>query len=258
MPTELYPSFRIYSAFAVLPLVNLNLNFCAFSTKVFYKIRKMQNNWASHIWDSAKSTFSRKGYYQGISDGNELVERSGRSFPVLSTRSKENNNILDEDQETMLLNTQSSPNSDSRQRKWIKGVIICAAITGAVLTINVIATIAMAVVGRKYTGNGSGFQQISVVYRGKCATSKRWSIALHLIINILSTCILGASNYCMQTLLAPTREEVDTSHARGKWLHIGSASFKNLFAIGKDRQLLWFTLLITATPFHLVLVYACS
>ena len=56
----------------------------------------------------------------------------------------------------------------------------------------------------------------------------------------------------MQTLVAPTREEVDRAHASGKWLDIGSASIKNLLAIGKDRLALWIVLMITTTPFHLM------
>lgn len=77
---------------------------------------------------------------------------------------------------------------------------------------------------------------------------------MHLIINILSTGILAASNYCMQTLVAPTREDIDASHARGKWLDIGTPSLGNLKVTPKHRVALWLVLWITATPFHLMYV----
>ncbi|KAF4760760.1 hypothetical protein HAV15_006242 [Penicillium sp. str.  len=91
----------------------------------------------------------------------------------------------------------------------------------------------------------------AVIYQSSCTLSNRWDIALHLTINILGTSILAASNYCMQTLVAPTREEIDEFHVRGRWLDIGSASVKNLLAIGRGRLVLWVVLLITTTPFHL-------
>lgn len=59
----------------------------------------------------------------------------------------------------------------------------------------------------------------------------------------------------MQTLVAPTREEIDEFHVRGRWLDIGSASVKNLLAIGRGRLVLWVVLLITTTPFHLLYVF---
>ncbi|KAJ5694398.1 hypothetical protein N7536_004810 [Penicillium majusculum] len=95
----------------------------------------------------------------------------------------------------------------------------------------------------------------AVIYQSSCTLSNRWDIALHLTINILGTSILAASNYCMQTLVAPTREEIDEFHVRGRWLDIGSASVKNLLAIGRGRLVLWVVLLITTTPFHLLYVF---
>lgn len=40
--------------------------------------------------------------------------------------------------------------------------------------------------------------------------------------------MLVASNYTMQFLSAPAREQVDRSHETGKWLTIGIASPRNL------------------------------
>jgi hypothetical protein len=54
------------------------------------------------------------------------------------------------------------------------------------------------------------------MYTGNCDVAFRWSTGLHLLINILGSA--GASNYCMQRLVAPIREEIDKAHEKGKWL----------------------------------------
>lgn len=97
-----------------------------------------------------------------------------------------------------------------------------------------------------------GFSDTQIVYQGRCTLTKRLNVALHLIINGLSAAILGDNNYCMQSLVAPSRCDIAEYHARGKALDIGSASIKNLFVVGRYRLTLWFVLLVTATPFHLV------
>ncbi|KAJ5772463.1 hypothetical protein N7520_002992 [Penicillium odoratum] len=109
----------------------------------------------------------------------------------------------------------------------------------------------MAGLATRYPANGT-WSTSAVIYQGDCGIIKRWDFAAHLIINVLGTCILAASNYCMQTLVAPTREEVDAAHACGRWLDIGGASVKNLRAIGRNRLILWIILMLTASLFHLM------
>ena len=48
---------------------------------------------------------------------------------------------------------------------------------------------------------------VSTLYQGSCALVKRLDLWLHLLINVLSTGMLMASNYCMQLQAAPTRKE---------------------------------------------------
>ncbi|KAJ6156548.1 hypothetical protein N7497_005433 [Penicillium chrysogenum] len=55
----------------------------------------------------------------------------------------------------------------------------------------------------------------------------------------------------MQTLVAPTRDEINIAHAKRCWLDVGGSSFRNLFAISYARLGLWIVLLLTATPLHL-------
>lgn len=53
----------------------------------------------------------------------------------------------------------------------------------------------------------------------------------------------------MQSLVAPTRNDVDKPHAKGKWLDIGVPSMRNLRVVGYGQLVIWGLLLITATPF---------
>ncbi|CAG8279342.1 unnamed protein product [Penicillium salamii] len=147
-----------------------------------------------------------------------------------------------------------APNSFSKQdqhARWISGVYMCARCAAVVLLINLIFIAVAGGLDRNHH-TSLQFSGSRVFYEGSCTVSKRWDTALHLIINALSTCMLGASNHCMQSLVAPTREEVDACHAQGKWLDIGNASVRNLFSIAKSRTLLWLVLMITATPFHVL------
>ena len=93
---------------------------------------------------------------------------------------------------------------------------------------------------------------VATFYRGSCAETKRMINVLHLAICILSSLLLGASNYCMQVLSAPTREEVDSAHARRKWLSIGVTSFKNLFHVDRKKTILYFILGFSSVPLHLL------
>jgi hypothetical protein len=110
----------------------------------------------------------------------------------------------------------------------------------------------IAIVLSRRIDDNAGLSSGDVIYDGSCTISKRWDTALHLLINVLSTTIIAASNYTMQTLVAPSREEVDRAHDKGQWLDIGTPSSRNLFVVGSYRVWLWVVLLVTATPFHLL------
>lgn len=90
------------------------------------------------------------------------------------------------------------------------------------------------------------------LYDGNCKTTQKLNVAIHLLINLLGTILLSASNYCMQCLSAPTREEVDRAHGRGMWMDIGIQSFRNLKAIGSKRSVLYFVLGFSSLPLHLL------
>ncbi|KAL3451747.1 hypothetical protein BJX65DRAFT_304331 [Aspergillus insuetus] len=142
--------------------------------------------------------------------------------------------------------------ASGKQPHWIRGVHICLAISSGVLLLNLVLLIIAVVRARSNEAGAEVLPTFKVIYDGDCAVSKGWDIALHLLINILSTAILGASNYTMQTLVAPTREEVNVAHKKGRWLDIGTPSTRNLFSVKGYRAFLWVVLLVTATPFHLL------
>ncbi|KAF9883636.1 hypothetical protein FE257_003108 [Aspergillus nanangensis] len=137
---------------------------------------------------------------------------------------------------------------------WIPSIYLCAKISAAVLVLNLIFIAVAAGLASRYPENEL-FASSAVIYRGSCTVARRSGIVLHLMINVLSTATLAASSNCMQTLVAPTRREVDQAHSRRKWLAIGESSLRSLLVIPKSRLAIWLVLVITATPFHLL--YNC-
>ncbi|KAF5344560.1 hypothetical protein D9757_014882 [Collybiopsis confluens] len=102
-----------------------------------------------------------------------------------------------------------------------------------------------------WSATKSGGSAIGVVFQGDCDKVDQYSIVIHLVINILSTVLLGASNYIMQTLCAPTRDEVDSAHEKGIWLDIGLQSIRNLRYTSRVKRRLWIALSISSIPLHL-------
>lgn len=91
-----------------------------------------------------------------------------------------------------------------------------------------------------------------VLYEGSCETTERLSVLSHIVINALSTFLLGASNYTMQVLAAPTRKEVEYAHRREKVLDIGIHSPQNFVRTSKAKGLLWVLILLSSIPLHLM------
>lgn len=112
-------------------------------------------------------------------------------------------------------------------------------ISTCVLLLNTISTV---VLGVKY-GN-------SELFRGSCSRASRFNLGIHILINVLSTLLLGASNLCMQLLTAPTRAEVDFAHKKRVWLDIGIPSYRNLKHISRNRKVTWWVLALSSLPLH--------
>ncbi|GAB7365085.1 hypothetical protein MBLNU230_g6176t1 [Neophaeotheca triangularis] len=154
-----------------------------------------------------------------------------------------------------------------RERKkkwkgWRFGVTMASISTFLVMVVNLAVTIWIVVrrnnnedVNFVVDGYGEIHEEpgeIFTAFSGNCQTVTWLSIALHLLINILSSTMLSASNYSMQCLTAPTRDEIDKAHMDGRWLDIGVASLRNLFRVKRARTVLWFVLGFTSIPIHLL------
>lgn len=93
---------------------------------------------------------------------------------------------------------------------------------------------------------------IATLQKGDCNMTKRLDLWLHLGINLLCTLLLGASNYTMQCLSAPTRDEIDKAHQQRISLDIGVPSVRNLRRISRRRIILWWLLALSSIPLHLM------
>jgi hypothetical protein len=113
-------------------------------------------------------------------------------------------------------NTFSLPSHERQARfsGWRGGIVLAIAGSSLVLLFNLICAIVAAAAGKPQ-------DRIATIYTGNCDVASRWSTGLHLLINILSSALLGASSYCMQRLVASLREEIDEAHEKGKWLDVG-------------------------------------
>ena len=131
---------------------------------------------------------------------------------------------------------------------WRFGIFSGVLLACAVLIANTSIT---AWAAARQQGNIGEDAQITL-FQGDCERVRRLNIGAHLAINILSTILLGASNYAMQCLSSPTRKEVDAAHARRKWLDIGVPSARNLGRISRKRVVLWVLLVISSLPLHLL------
>ncbi|KAF2135707.1 uncharacterized protein K452DRAFT_165356 [Aplosporella prunicola CBS 121167] len=89
-----------------------------------------------------------------------------------------------------------------------------------------------------------------VLFQGSCATVRSINTGAHFYINLTSSLLLGASNFSMQCLSAPTREDVDKAHAKKIWLDIGVPSYRNLRHVGRKQAFLWYCLMLTSLPLH--------
>ncbi|KAF1994291.1 hypothetical protein P154DRAFT_549157 [Amniculicola lignicola CBS 123094] len=125
---------------------------------------------------------------------------------------------------------------------WRFGAINCLISVLIVFLINLIVTI---------WGTVRRTSSDEVVFEGECNKVSKINSGLHLLINLLSTVLLSASNYTMQCLSAPTRKDIDQAHAKGVWLDVGIPSVRNLRYISKCRMVTWLLLGLSSLPLHL-------
>lgn len=134
---------------------------------------------------------------------------------------------------------------DEKKRRsftgWRGGVLAAATSAGLVLLVNLVFTIWAA------TKSKSGVN-IGVIWEAPCQTIHTANLWIHIVLNILGTVLLGSSNYTMQCLSSPTRNEVDVAHSVGSYLDIGLPSFRNLK--GWRKKSLFGLLIVSTLPLH--------
>ncbi|KAK7428354.1 hypothetical protein QQZ08_005111 [Neonectria magnoliae] len=85
---------------------------------------------------------------------------------------------------------------------------------------------------------------------GNCSSIRTADKAAHVVLNVLSSLFLGAGSYCMQILIAPSREEIDCAHRKGVALEIGVPNLKNLKRVESKRVVGWVMIGAIATLLH--------
>ncbi|KAI1390078.1 uncharacterized protein F4822DRAFT_223520 [Hypoxylon trugodes] len=102
---------------------------------------------------------------------------------------------------------------------------------------------------------GDGLYSAYFFYEGQCdggGSVPNINLILHLVINIVSTLVVTSSNFFMQVLNSPSREEVNTAHFKGSWMGIGIPSVRNAFMVSRFKTWSWACLLISSIPLHLI------
>ncbi|CBF76225.1 hypothetical protein AN5039.2 [Aspergillus nidulans FGSC A4] len=108
-------------------------------------------------------------------------------------------------------------------QEWIRGAMLCALVTASIGILNVILTIIAA--GIAYSKKASDTHlTYAEIYEGDCSITSNWTTGMHLVINVLSSILLAASNYVMQCLSAPSRVDIDRAHSKDRENLGGSSS----------------------------------
>ncbi|KAG9253452.1 uncharacterized protein F5Z01DRAFT_623591 [Emericellopsis atlantica] len=119
-------------------------------------------------------------------------------------------------------------------------IIVAAVILGTQLAVTVWAVLAFPPDER---GTGTFFW-------GDCSSIDTTDRAVHVALNIVSSLFLGVGHYCMQILVAPSRQELDSAHRKGKAMEVGVPSLKNLVRIKPKRAVAWVMIGAIATLLH--------
>lgn len=100
--------------------------------------------------------------------------------------------------------------------------------------------------------SGASLAHPTIIFYGSCTTSSRLNLLLHFLINALSTTVLTSSNFFMQILSAPSRQEINRVHTWLRSLDIGIPSIKNLWYVSRLKSAGWLIFFITSIPIHLL------
>ncbi|KAF2790633.1 hypothetical protein K505DRAFT_340267 [Melanomma pulvis-pyrius CBS 109.77] len=131
---------------------------------------------------------------------------------------------------------------------WETDVVI--AIITAILVFN-FNFIFLVVAARRQKPRLSG---LGTLFEGDCVKVDWVNKISHGVINGMSTVLISQSNYCMQLLASPTRNDIDAAHKKREWVHIGIPSFQNVWKrhISLKRIVCWGVLAMSSIPLLLL------
>jgi hypothetical protein len=156
----------------------------------------------------------------------------------------------------LLTANEESPTKDPPTHSWLRRNSQSWRLTvstGAVLTsIVLVFNITVAVVASKTAQETTDGSSARTIIADDCEKVRQLNTWAHLVINLMSTIMLSASNFAMQCLSAPTRAEVDQAHSKKYWVDIGVLSLRNLRFINRKRVILLVLLGISSLPLHML------
>ncbi|KAK5189871.1 hypothetical protein LTR99_004144 [Exophiala xenobiotica] len=193
-----------------------------------------------------------KAFNSGFDVELSSLDNKTRSFKSdFSATIKDQTPLLDPSTDPIRYDTASSRRwkwpvfrGHSRLYGWKTGALSAAVFAGISLLINLVVLVWLAT-----HKASSGLVELFI---GSCSKVQSMDLWVHLAINALSTLLLGGSNYCMQCLCAPTRQDVDAAHAKGKWLDIGVPSTRNLSRVPIYKSVMWWMFGLSSVPLHLM------
>ncbi|KAK5659147.1 hypothetical protein OQA88_1237 [Cercophora sp. LCS_1] len=144
---------------------------------------------------------------------------------------------------------QPQKNGRSSFSGW-KGLGAALTIFTAILTILLVSGLLVSIV--RYGNSSDPLNSRSTIFRGHCPTASRYNLLIHLAINAIASGVLASSNFFMQVLVAPTRNEINKAHAKGRWLEVGVQSWRNVFHLPRSNLAIWFLFALSSVPLHLV------
>ncbi|OIW32319.1 hypothetical protein CONLIGDRAFT_642048 [Coniochaeta ligniaria NRRL 30616] len=131
-----------------------------------------------------------------------------------------------------------------------RNTAVCLTVIISTLTATLIICL---IISLSRLGGGLGYGlRTSLLFKGDCQLSSRYNTWLHLAINTISSGVLASSNFFMQVMVAPTREDIDKAHARSRWVEIGVQSWRNLVYVPKRNAFYWALFAISSVPLHLI------
>jgi hypothetical protein len=138
------------------------------------------------------------------------------------------------------------------QRLSTRGVALLMIQLVSILVLIINLSITVFAMSKRNTEQQNFVDVIPPNGKWSCDQVRQYNRWMHFGINALSITLLGASNYCAQLLVAPTRSEVNKAHRNRTWLDIGVQSTRNLRKTNVRRRYLWILLMLTSGLLHLL------